>query len=285
LIATRFHYAAPVDVQELDRTMAESGVTVLGGGTWVLPELTAGIREPACIADLRLLGFNRIQPVAGAIEVGAMVTYAQLIRAGATLGGASRLLALMASGITGGAQLRNLGTVGGSACYASPASDVPAVLVALQAMMQLRGPAGARELAAEDFFAGAFTAAIASDEVLTHITIPVDDGDLQLGYQKFKLCESSYPIATAACLLRLNPDGTVASARIAVGAVCPTPQVVPVDDLVVGSLPAEAATKLVERVRDVCSEPYEDVLASADYRRSISGVIAKRALLLAGSAA
>jgi CO/xanthine dehydrogenase FAD-binding subunit len=282
VIATTFEYVAPPGLEDLDRLMSQESVTVLGGGTWVIPEMTAGLRSPGTVADLRLLGLNTLEIGGEALRVGSMVTYAQLLRAAGTLTGSAQLLPTMASGITGGSQIRNVGTIGGSACYASPSSDVPAVLVALSAVLHVRGPRGLRDLTAEAFFVDAFTSALERDEVLEGITIPVSQRDLRVGYKKFKLSESSYPIATAACLIDQEADGTVASARVVVGAVCPTPQVIPVDDLLVGQQVAGALGAIADRVQDVCSEPYEDVLASAEYRRKISGVIAKRALLAAG---
>jgi aerobic carbon-monoxide dehydrogenase medium subunit len=282
VIATTFEYVAPTGLEDLDRLMSQEAVTVLGGGTWVIPEMTAGLRTPGTVADLRLLGLNTLEVGSEALEVGPMTTYAQVLRAAEVLPGAAQLLPIMAAGITGGSQIRNVGTIGGSACYASPSSDVPAVLVALRSVMHVRGSQGPRELSAESFFVDAFTPALKTDEVLERITVPISERDLRVGYKKFKLSESSYPIATAACLLEQESDGTVTSARVVVGAVCPTPQVVPVDDLLVGKQISGALEAIVERVRAVCSEPYEDVLASAQYRQKISGVIAKRALLAAG---
>ena len=282
VIATTFEYVAPAGLEDLDRLMSQDAVTVLGGGTWVIPELTAGLRSPGTVADLRLLGLATLEVGGEALRVGPMVTYAQVLRAAEALTGSAQLLPTMASGITGGSQIRNVGTIGGSACYASPSSDVPAVLVALNAVMHVRGVRGLRDLTAEAFFVDAFTSALEHDEVLEGITIPASQRDLKVGYKKFKLSESSYPIATAACLIAQEADGTVSSARVVVGAVCATPQVIPVDDLLVGQQVASVLEAIADRVKDVCSEPYEDVLASAEYRRKISGVIAKRALVAAG---
>ena len=117
---------------------ATDGPTVLiGGGTWVVPEMSHGKRRPARVIDLRRAGLGgvredgdgagdrRYDHLHGSAGVPAVATRLPLLRT-------------LARGITGGAQIRNGGTVGGSACYASPASDMPAALVALGATLRLR---------------------------------------------------------------------------------------------------------------------------------------------------
>src|SRR5438034_798571 len=116
----------------------------------------------------------------------------------------------MAIGITGGGQIQNRGTVGGSACYAFPSSDVPAALVALGATLRLASAGGRREAAAADFFTGAFGADVRPGEVLAEIRIPAPPAGARQGYYKFKLCESSWPIATAACVLGGDGASTLA---------------------------------------------------------------------------
>ncbi len=280
MIATRFDYLAPEDLAEL-REVMRGGATVLGGGTWVVPELSAGVRAPERLVDLRRLGIDRVEPDGEDLAVGAMTTYAALLRTtGSDCG--LRLLRRMASGVTGGPQLRNVGTVGGSAAYATPSSEVPAVLTALGAELLIVGPESERAVAAAAFFVDAFATCLDEDEVLVGIRLPALAPERRVGYIKLKLSESSYPIATAAAHAELAGDGTILDCCLVVGAACPVPVEVPVSDLVVGCTPAEAAPLVADRAREVCDVPYDDVLADAGYRREIAGVAARRAVAQLG---
>ena len=285
MIATAFEYTAPTDLDALHDAVADGEATILGGGTWVVPEMSSGLRAPCRVVDLRRLGLDGLATDGGDLMVGAMTTYRRLLREAATHGPAGALLLAMASGITGGPQLRNVGTVGGSACYATPASEVPAVLVALDARLRVTGPRGARVLAAGEFFIDAFRCALEPDEVLVGIDVPALAPSTQVGYRKLKLSESSYPIATAACLVDRADDGTVRAVRLVVGAACAVPKPIPVDDLVVGRAAPEDLEAIVERARGECEQAHADVLADAAYRHEVSGVVAKRALVMALEAA
>jgi carbon-monoxide dehydrogenase medium subunit len=283
VIASAFTYEAPTDEAGL-RAALRGGPTVLGGGTWVVPELSQGVRAAERIVDLCRMGLDGISSAADDVWLGSMTTYAAILRS--TEGdGQLRLLRRMAGGITGGPQLRNVATVGGSAAYATPSSEVPAVLVVLDAAVHVMGPDGDRELPATEFFVDAFSTRLADDEVIRGFALPSLPAATHVGYVKLKLSESSYPIATAAAHGELDGDGALARVRLAVGAACTVPLLVPIDDLVTGLPPAEAAPLVADRVRELCAEPYADVLADGPYRREVAGVAAKRAILQLAEAA
>ena len=164
-------YTRPTDVDGVTAALADGDAVVVGGGTMVVPEMTHGRVRPSAVVDLARAGLAGITRGDGAWVVGAMTTYTELERS------AVPLLATVARGITGGPQIRNRGTVGGSASHANPSSDVPAALVALSARLRLAKTGGVREVAAADFFVGAFRTAREPDEVLTAITVPDTDGE------------------------------------------------------------------------------------------------------------
>ena len=133
--------------------------------------------------------------------------------------------------------------------------------------------------AAAEVFRGAFESDLQEGEVLEQISFPAPPENARFGHYKLKLVESSWPIATATCVVGVGGDGTVTSARLAVGGVNTTPYLVDVSSLVGGALDSAAAESVVEIVRAGATDPYSDVLADGDYRQQVSGVVAKRALL------
>lgn len=258
----------PADRDEAVATLAALGTDamVLGGGTMMVPAL--GRRELAtkAIVDPSRLGLDEVRAGAdGGLSLGARVTYTALLRSPFV---AERvpLLRTLAGGITGGAQIRNQGTIGGSACHANPASDIPACLCALEARLTLLGPDGERAVAAADFFRDAFATALEPGELLTRIDIPA--AAAAFGYYKLKLAESSWPIATAVA----RRDG--AGARLVLGGVAGTPlRLDRAGSPENGSGPADFDAWVEAAIED----PYDDVLASGEYRRQVAGPVARRA--------
>jgi CO/xanthine dehydrogenase FAD-binding subunit len=263
MITRHFTYHAPRSAEEAAAILAgaDGETEIIGGGTWVVPEMTNGTRRPSRVVDLGHAGLKRIERENGSIVLGAQTTYRDLIDS-ELIAERLPLLRTLALGITGGSQVWNRGTVGGSACYANPQSDIPASLVALGAQLRLRNATGTRTVAADEFFLGAFSADVRPGELLEEIAISEDAGK-RGGYYKFKLSESSWPIVTAAFV-------DAAGARVALGGVQAAPLLVELDST--DSAAVEAA------VSASATEPYDDALAGGEYKRSIAGVIARRAV-------
>ena len=254
-------------------------VAVLGGGTQLLPLMNRDEVSVAHVVDLRGLGLRRITVDADAVTVGALVTYADVLRS-ADLAGAAPHLQRVSHGVTGGRQLRNSGTLVGSACFAMPGTDVPGALVGLGARFSVHGPAGDREVPAGDFFRDAFSTALRPGEIVLSFT--VDRQAVQTGYCKIKHSSGSWPIVTATAVR------TATGATVTLGGAQAVPLQVDVGDLVpAGLVPADRPARLAEvadRVARAVTDPWTDVLAPGSYRAQIAGPAAKRALLeLAGS--
>jgi CO/xanthine dehydrogenase FAD-binding subunit len=249
-------YTRPADVDGVTAALADGDAVVVGGGTMVVPEMTHGRVRPSAVVDLAKAGLAGVARDGDGWVIGAMTTYTELARSNVPL------LAIAARGITGGPQIRNRGTVGGSASYANPSSDVPAVLVALGARMRLARRGGAREVPAAEFFAGAFRTAREPDEVLTAITVPGTAA--AAGYVKFKLVEGSWPIVTAAALA--GP-----TIRVVLGGAAAAPVAVELER-------ASWRARLRSEVDRLLTEPWDDVLAPGHYRARIAPVIAARAV-------
>ncbi|MFI6456067.1 FAD binding domain-containing protein [Streptosporangium amethystogenes] len=273
MITKNFAYHAPTDLDGVVTALsaASGAAVVLGGGTMLVPDMTHGKTVADVVVDLSRAGLSGIARHGGEVVVGATTTYAGVLfdpRARDLV----PLLGRMAGGVTGGPQIRNKGTIGGSACYANPSSEVPACLVALGARLRLASAGGTREVAAGDFFTGAFTTARRPDEVLANVTLPAPTGP-RPGYTKLKLTESSWPIATAACVP--GPEGAL---RVALGAVAATPLLVTLDPPQAGVADPAWRAHVREVVDAALAEPWSDVLADGEYRRRVAPVVAARAV-------
>ncbi|WP_158605489.1 FAD binding domain-containing protein [Amycolatopsis panacis] len=266
MIRTSLRYHRPVTPEETSAILTEhSGdVVVLGGGTMLLPMMNRAEVNAGHIVDLRGLGLDKITVAGDNVRVGAMATYNDLLCSD-LIAREVPLLRRMASGITGGNQLRNLATAGGSACYGNPSSDVPAVLVALEATMCLHSPAGERRVPSAEFFVDAFRTAVGAGEFLMSIEVP--RRVIAAGYHKLKLCEGSWPIVTAAVVRH----GGRAMATI--GAATVTPRRFELTSY----LDADKDT-VDEYVRDNVGDPWSDVLADGNYRKDVSGAVVRRAV-------
>lgn len=245
---------------------AADSPVVVGGGTVITPQIARGPLAPDLLIDLRRLpDAARVRTDGGTTTLGPMVTYTTLIRDTA----APPLLRHIASGITGGPQIRNQGTIAGSACYANPASDVPAGLVVSGAVMRIAGPDGIRTVEAENFFRGAFTTALTAEEALVAVDLPEHAGSPDFGYCKIKRSESSWPIATAAALG--SDGGTV---KLIIGAAVTRPVTITVRP---EEHPPDPAA-IDEAVDRQGAAWWQDELAGVGYRRRITAVALTRAL-------
>jgi aerobic carbon-monoxide dehydrogenase medium subunit len=252
VIPSHFAYEAPESAAEAAALLAGGDARVLAGGTWVVPELCAGVSQPDVVVDLRRAGLGGIESSEATVRIGATATYADVIGS-ALVRERLPLLHEMARGITGGWAIRSQGTIGGSLAAARPQSDVPAVLVALGAVAHVAGPAGERAVPAAELLVGPMRTGLRAGELLTALEVPVQEGPH--GYVKLKRGWSSWPIATAAAIAR---DGALA--RLVLGGVSGTP------------VEVDATTLAPELV-----EPWEDELAPAAYRAAVAGPIAARA--------
>lgn len=276
MIRTELAYHAPEQRAEACSLLAEHGdsAAVLGGGTMLLPAMGRGERTHQHVVDLRRLGLSGVTATEQSMEIGALTTYSSILAS--DLDGVAALVRLASNGITGGKQLRNQGTVGGSACYANPASDVPGVLVAAAARLVLEGADGTREVPASEFYTDAFVTTCRPGEYLSVIRLA--RRPVRVGYYKLKLSESSWPIATGSAVVEVA-DGRVASATVTIGGVCATPFTVDVAELLddSGALRGDDRA-LDELLNGRMGDLWHDELAPASYRKSVAGVVARRAL-------
>jgi len=257
-------YFAPATVAEATRLLGHAErPTVLGGGTLTMPRAAA---EGLAVLDLTTIPALRgITTSADETLIGATTSYADLLATPV----APPLLRRIAAGITGGPQIRNQGTIGGSACCANPASDIPAGLVALGATMIVASETGTRRVPARGFFRGPFAPDLRPDEILTHISVPAGRGGQSWGYVKLKHGESSWPLAVTAACISAGISVTIGAATSV-----PTTLRLPPGTL---TIPREQLIGLLRELLDD-AHWWSDELADAAYRATVAPVIAYRAL-------
>jgi CO/xanthine dehydrogenase FAD-binding subunit len=276
MIRTALRHHAPTEVAEAAALLATHAerAAVLGGGTMLVPSLTRGELDLDHVIDLRRLGLGGTAVTGRSVHIGAMVSYAGLLSAPA-FPGTAQLLQRMAGGITGGPQIRCQGTICGSAAYAKPSTEVPAVLVALDATMHLHGPDGPRTTRAGAFFRDAHPVDLRRGELLTGVTVAASAA--RVGYYKLKLAEGSWPIATAAAVLPPTAVGYT-GAVVTLGAVSARPIRLDLAPVLDGGGRLLGDDAVDDWVAAQIGEPWDDELAPGSYRSMVAGVVLRRAL-------
>lgn len=220
MIPAGFDYARASSLDDALRLLARhgAGAKVLAGGHSLIPLLKLRLARPERLIDIgrlrELRGIRRLPD--GRLAVGALTTYRDLLASEdiAHYG----LMRDVLPGI-GDVQVRNRGTIGGAIAHADPASDMAAVLLALDAELVLRSVRGERRVRTSEFLLGSFHTALAPDELLVEIVLPGGLPNASSAYRSLEARASGYPIAGAATVLVLAPDDTVAYAAVALTGV------------------------------------------------------------------
>jgi carbon-monoxide dehydrogenase medium subunit len=253
-----FAYARPTDWPAAVRLVADGARP--GAGTQSLgPLLNLRLAQPGTIADLRHLpGYAGVEVAEGRVRIGAGTTHAA-IEDGAVPGRLGAIMAAVARGIAY-RPVRNRGTIGGSLAHADPAADWVAVLPALAAMAVVVGPAGERRVAAARFVTGIFETALAADELLRAVELPVL-AEARWGHWKFCRKVGEFSKATA-CVLAL-PD---TPPRAVLAALDGPPMVID-DASALLRDPGAEASRIAGRVPDLA--PWRRALAETALRRAV----------------
>jgi carbon-monoxide dehydrogenase medium subunit len=185
-----------------------------------------------------------------------------------------------AIGYVGHPAVRSRGTVGGTVAHADPAAEIPAVLLALGGEVVARGPAGERTIAADDFFVSYFTTALDETELVTQIRIPRPAAGLRFGFSEVARKPSDFALAGVALAAVVDEAGLCSSARIALFGVADRPvRALRAEEALAGRKLADEAVR-GDAAKLACDgmEPREDGHATREYRRSVTGVLVRRAL-------
>jgi carbon-monoxide dehydrogenase medium subunit len=271
-------YARPDTVAEALEALASSdGAAPLAGGQSLVNVLKHRVASVELLVDIsRLEELRQITRASdGGLEIGACVTYDELDHS-EEVRASHPLLAEVASHIED-QQIRDRGTIGGNCCLSDPTNNLPPLLVALNATMTIASKDGTRDVRAEDFFKGYFTTAVEEGELLTRIRIPPLGDDAGAGYSTVAVGADSKAIARAAALVRSN--GTIEDARVVLACVSPIPaRHTGMEEALQGAeATADSARSAADKIGDDL-DPLGDAHGSAEYRRAMARVVARRAV-------
>jgi carbon-monoxide dehydrogenase medium subunit len=280
MYAPSFDYFRARSVADAHQLLAaHPGAKLLAGGHSLVPLLKLRLAAPSALVDIgRIPELRGIARQGDVIRIGALATHAELA-ASADLRNAAPALA-DAAAMVGDPAVRNRGTIGGNIAHADPASDLPTVLVALDARILASGPGGERTIPADQFFTGIMTTALAEDEILTAIQVPVSNKGQGSAYEKFSHPASRYAVVGVAAWLQVV-NGTCSAARIAIGGLLPNARRAgnAERELVGKAITDETIAAAAARVAaDLGDDVSGDIYASAEYRSAMAPVFMKRAV-------
>ncbi len=277
MIPSAFEYerATSIDDALAKLAAAGGGGKLISGGHSLVPLMKLRLNEPTTLIDIaRIPGLAGVREHDGTIEIGAGTVHHD-IATSALLRDQCPVVSDTAATI-GDPQVRNRGTIGGSLAHADPAADYPAMLLAVDAQIQLQGPGGTRSVAAQDFFQDLFTVDLGQDEIITAVRFaPVRAAAYAKLYQR----ASRFAIVGVAAALE-TADGVISSARVGLtGALSSAVRLPGVETALVGQpATAETAAKAAQGAGADLSDVNADLHASEAYRRAMVSVFTKRAL-------
>jgi carbon-monoxide dehydrogenase medium subunit len=275
-----FRHYAPTTVDEavalLARLAPDDG-RVLAGGQSLVPTMAFRLARPAHLVDINgIAALQRLAVEDGKLSIGACVRHAAFQRPvadgplGVLLTGVVRHIAHY--------PIRTRGTFCGSLANADPASEWCTVAAALDAEMVARSARGTRVIPATEFFAGIMTTALAEDELLTEVRLPLLPADTRVGFHEFSRRAGDFAIAMAVVAYRVEA-GQIVGPRIAVGGAEPhARRIAQAEQALAGKSPGPDAFAAAAEAAAAAVDPMEDVHNSAQYRRDLVRTMTRRAL-------
>ena len=275
-----FGYVAARSVDQALELLARHGeeAKLLAGGHSLIPAMKLRLASPRILIDLGAVpGLRGARVNGNTLAIGALTLHADV--------GSSDLVRkhfaglAEAASVIGDMQVRNRGTIGGSVAHADPAADFPVILTALDASFVLQAASSTRTVAADDFFIDFYTTAMTANEVLTEIHVPLPPPGTGTAYSKLPHPASGYVVVSAGVLLSCELSGRCASARVAIGGLGGSPSRAAATEMeLTGNRlsPEVIAAAAGKAAQD--SDPDEDSYASAEYKRHVATVYARRAI-------
>jgi carbon-monoxide dehydrogenase medium subunit len=277
MIPAEFDYVAPDSLDGALAALRDGGedAKVLAGGHSLVPLMKLRLAAPTLLVDLRRVpGLTGIQRDNGTVRIGAMTHHHDVATGG--LGLASRAAATIAD-----QQVRNRGTIGGTLAHGDPASDLPAVLVALEGAVRTNR----REIAGADLFEDYLTTTLEPDEIITEVLLPAPDG-WGAGYAKFNRRVEDWAMVAVCAAVRKAPDGSCEDVRIGLTNMANVPLRASAVEAALRGRPLDAQSiAAAAEQADDGTDPPEDLNASSDYKRHLARVLCRRALEEAAAAA
>ena len=275
MIPARFDYDVAESVEHASELLAAGGgeTKLLAGGQSLIPALRLRIARPAKLVDLgRLPDLAYVRDDGTHIAIGALTSHATVAR-DSVLAEHCPIVS-HAAGQIGDPQVRHRGTLGGTLSHGDPASDMPAVMLAVGAELVARGKGGERVIPAAEFFTGVFETALAPDEVLVEARVPKLSASTGWAYLKANRRAQDWATVGVAALVHRD-DGKIAGASIGLVNMGATPlRAQAAEDALAGGASISDAAELVTEG----AEPPSDHAGSSEYRAHLAKVVTRRTL-------
>jgi len=286
MIPGQFTYHRPDNLADAVKILTSFGdeARALAGGHSLVPMMKLRLASPAHLVDLHgIAGLKGICRNGDTIVIGAMTTQHDLL-ASAEIGTVLPILHETAA-LIADPQVRYRGTIGGNVANGDPGNDMPALMLTLGASYKLEGPNGAREVAAADFYQGAYFTALEPGEILSTISIPVPAAGHGYAYEKLKRKVGDYATAAAAVVLTMA-GGKVSTCAIGLTNLHETPLLATdAANAVIGTSLDAAALQAAAAAAVAIMSPAADARGPVEYRKHVGGIMVTRALQRAASRA
>lgn len=271
MIPARFDYEVAESAQHaLELLASREDAKLLAGGHSLIPAMKLRIARPELLVDIgRVSSLAYVRDAGESLAIGALTRH-RTLQTDSLIQKHCPIVSHTA-GLIGDPQVRHCGTIGGSLAHGDPASDLPAVMLALEAELVIYGPGGERTVAVAEFFRGVFETAVGPGELLTEIRIP-KLGGTGWSYLKFTRRAQDWATVGVAALVQRD-NGGVGEARIALTNMGATPLRASGTEQALVAGEADPAAHMAEG-----AEPASDVSASAEFRSHLARVLGKRAI-------
>jgi aerobic carbon-monoxide dehydrogenase medium subunit len=284
----RFRYFAASSLEETLGLLAEQGpeARVLAGGQSLIQLMNFRVAEPTALVDINGIdSLAYVRPENGTLSIGALTRLSALERDETILNQIP--LIAEATGWVAYPAIRNRSTLGGVLAYGDSLAELPAVMVALDAEIDVASQSGNRTIPSREFFVDAYQTVLDPGEVITGVRMSNLPARTGTAFMEFAPRERDYAAAGVAVAVSLAEDGTIEDARLGLCCVTPTPvRASAAEELLRGKQPDREAWKAAAAsARDGLSNVLDDAHGSADYRRHLVGVLIERALATAASRA
>ena len=278
MIAENFTYDSPTTIDDAIALMHQYGdeAKILAGGHSLIPMMKLRFASPAHLIDInKIPGLEYIKEEDGHLKIGAMTREVGLEE--------SELIASKyhiftdASKLIADPQVRNFGTLGGNLAHGDAANDHPAVMIAMNASVEIASKEGKRDVSIDEFFYGFYTTAVQHGEILTEIKIPVPQGKFGTAYYKSERKVGDYATAGVAVKIEVDGDGTCTKAGIGLTNVNPLPmRATRSEEALVGTKLTDADIAKAALYASEDCNPSEDLRGNEDYKRHLVKIITKR---------
>lgn len=275
-------YFEPTSIAECAAVLNEYGFSarMLAGGTDLVPCLKNRLLKISAVVGLQSIPeMAKFEETAEGLFIGSMITLRNVSKSDKLTGGLKVIAE--AAGHVSSMQIRNIATIGGNACNASPCADSVQGLLLSDAVANIASANGNRTVPLTDFFVEPGKTVLQEGEMLVGYSIPKAAAITGAAYEKFSIRgDTDVSIVGAGCRLNLNCDGVIEDARVSLGSAAPIPiRVTGVEKMLIGQKMTEELAKEAASLAKKSCSPIDDQRATASYRREMVNVWVRHVLL------